>query len=155
LSLEQKSACMKGRTGSTRSGTTQPQMPEGLEHGARGLGERSFSGTQLFFRRKHQPVRVVVGVATLAIAVLLGALLVSYGSKQYQNWRENRLLYRATALLQEQKLAKAAQTARELLARHPDSLTALSILADTAERQNLEEAVLWRERIARMRPKDS
>jgi predicted Zn-dependent protease len=80
--------------------------------------------------------------------------LVSYGSKLYQNWRENGLLHRATALLQQGNLGTAAKTARELLARHPDSLPALSILADTAERQNVEEAVSWRELIARLRPKD-
>ena len=45
--------------------------------------------------------------------------------------------------------------AQELVRQHPDSLAALSILADTAERQNLEEAVAWRERIARLLPKDS
>jgi predicted Zn-dependent protease len=89
----------------------------------------------------------------MAIAVLLGSLLVSYGSKLYQNWRENGLLNRATALLEQGKLSRAAQMAGDLLAQHPDSLPALSILADTAERQNLEEAVLWRERIARLRPK--
>ena len=44
--------------------------------------------------------------------------------------------------------------AQDLARRHPDSLAALSILADTAERQNLEEAVAWRERIARLLPKD-
>src|SRR5207342_2838766 len=36
----------------------------------------------------------------------------------------------------------------------PDSLAALSILADAAERQNLEEAVAWRERISLLLPKD-
>jgi predicted Zn-dependent protease len=97
---------------------------------------------------------VLVAVAAVAIAILAGALLVSYGSKLYQNWRENRLLDRATALLEQGELSKAALIARELLMRHPDSLPALSILADTAERQNLEEAVLWRERIARLRPMD-
>jgi predicted Zn-dependent protease len=90
----------------------------------------------------------------LAIAFLLGVFFVSYGLKLYQNWRENRLLDRATALLQEGNLSKAAQMARELLERHPDSLPGLSILADAAERQNFEEAVLWRERIARLRSKD-
>jgi predicted Zn-dependent protease len=97
---------------------------------------------------------VLVTVAAVAIAILAGALLVSYGSKLYQNWRENALLDRATALLEQGELSKAEKMARELLTRHPDSFPALSILADTAERQNLEEAVLWRERIARLRPMD-
>ena len=104
--------------------------------------------------RQLRPARVAFAVAALATVFLLGAFLVSYGSKLYQNWRENRLLDRATALLQEGKLSKAAQMARELLARNPDSLQTLSILADTAEKQNLEDAVSWRERIARLRPND-
>src|SRR5262249_42031864 len=44
--------------------------------------------------------------------------------------------------------------AQDLARRHPDSLAALSILADIAERQNLEEAVVWRDRIARLQPND-
>jgi predicted Zn-dependent protease len=145
---------MKGRTGGTGAGTTQAQVAEELKHGARGLRQRSLNGPQSVFQRHYQPVRVILAVAALAIAVLLGALLVNYGSKLYQNWREKGVLDRATALLEQGKLSRAAQMARELLERHPDSLPVLSILADTAERQNLEEAVLWRERIARLRPKD-
>src|SRR5206468_13048535 len=98
--------------------------------------------------------RLAVAIAGLAIAFLVGVFFVSYGSKLYENWRERRLLDRATALLQEGKLNKAAQMARELVRLHPDSFAALSILADTAERQNLEEAITWRERIARLLPKD-
>src|SRR5947208_3738580 len=145
---------MKGRTGWTRAATAQPQVARELEHGGRGVRQRSFDGLRSVFQRHHQPGRVLVAVAAVAIAILLGALLVSYGSKLYQNWRENGLLDRATALLEQGDLSKAAQMARELLTRHPDSLPALSILADTAERQNVEEAVSWRERIARFRPKD-
>src|SRR5438067_12641955 len=145
---------MKGRTGWTRAATAQPQVARELEHGGRGVRQRSFDGLRSVFQRHHQPGRVLVAVAAVAIAILLGALLVSYGSKLYQNWRGNGLLDRATALLEQGELSKAAQMARELLMRHPDSLPALSILADAAERQNLEEAVLWRERIARLRPMD-
>jgi lipopolysaccharide biosynthesis regulator YciM len=145
---------MKGRTGGASAGRTQAQVAEELKHGTHGLRQRSLNGPRSVFQCHQQPARVVVAVAALTIAILLGALLVSYGSKLYQNWRENGLLGRATALLQQGKLSGAAQMARELLARHPDSLPALSILANTAERQNLEEAVLWRERIARLRPTD-
>jgi predicted Zn-dependent protease len=88
------------------------------------------------------------------VALLLGVLLFSYSSNLYEDWRERRLLQRATALLQEGKLSKAAQAAQELLRQHPDSLPGLYILADAAERQNLEEAVSWREQIARQLPKD-
>src|SRR5438445_1014668 len=44
--------------------------------------------------------------------------------------------------------------AQELARRHPHSLAALSILADAAERQSLEEGVAWRERIAQLLAKD-
>jgi len=145
---------MKGRPGGTGAATAQPQVAQELEHGGRGVRQRSFDGLRSVFQRHHQAARVLVAVAAVAIAILLGALLVSYGSKLYQSWRENGLLDRTTALLEHGDLSKAAQMARELLTRHPDSLPALSILADTAERQNLEEAVLWRERIARLRPMD-
>ena len=92
-------------------------------------------------RRKRMNGRLVVAIAGLAIAFLLGVFFISYGSKLYGNWRERRLLLQATTLLQEGDLGKAAQMAQDLARRHPDSLAALSILADAAERQNLEEAV--------------
>ena len=142
---------MKGRNESTGIETTH-QVSEELAHAEQKRGRQSFPATGSFF--PHQAARVVVVIAALATASLLGFGFVTYGSKLYQNWRENRLLDRATALLQEGKLSSAAQMARELLEGHPDSLPALSILADTAERQNLEEAVSWRERIARLRAKD-
>ena len=144
---------MKGRTGSTGVETTH-ELREKLAHAEQKRGRLSLLGTESFFQRHFQPARVVVTIAALAIASFLGFGVVTYGSKLYQNWRENRLLDRATTLLQEGKLGGATQMARELLKRHPDSLPALSILADTAERQNLEEAVSWRERIARLRSKD-
>lgn len=106
------------------------------------------------FQRQLRKSGLAVAIAGLAIAFLLGVFFVSYGSKVYENWRERRLLQQATTLLQEGKLSDAAQMAQELARRHPDSLAALSILADTAERQNLEEAVAWRERIARLLPRD-
>ena len=93
-------------------------------------------------------------ITALVIAFLLGAIFVSYGSKLYENWRQNRLLQQAAALVQEGKLSEASQTAKELLERHPDSLPALYILAEAAEKQNLEEAVWRREQIARLLPKD-
>ena len=57
-------------------------------------------------------------------------------------------------MLQQGKLSEATQTARELLAKNRDSLPALYILAEAAEKQNLEEAVSWRGRIARLLPRD-
>jgi Tfp pilus assembly protein PilF len=144
---------MKGRSGSTGVDTAQV-LSEQVKHRGCERGRKSSSTRQSVLLRQLRAARLVLAVAGLAIAFLLGTFLVTYGSKLYQNWSENRLLGRATALLQEGKLSKAAQIARELLTRNPDSLRALSILADTAERQNLEEAVSWRERIARLRSND-
>ena len=146
---------MKGRTRGASAGTTQPQVIGELRHGTRRLRRQWFNTRHPLFQSHRQSARLILALTAFAIAVLLAASLISYGSRLYQNWRENGLLDRATALLQQGNLSGAAQTARELLARHPDSLPALSILADTAERQNVEEAVSWRERIARLRPKDA
>jgi len=144
---------MKGRSGPTGVTTTQGPSVQ-LEHAEQGKGRQSFSGTQSTFQRQVRRGRLTIAIAGLAIAFLIGVFFVSYGSKLYENWHDRRLLNQAATLLQEGKLSQAAQMAQELAHRHPDSLAALSILADTAERQNLEEAVAWRERIARLLPKD-
>lgn len=139
--------------GPTGVATTHEASVE-LEHAEQGRDRQSTGGTHSMFQRQLSKRRLAVAIAGLAIAFLVGVFFVSYSSKLYENWRERRLLHQATALLQEGQLSKAAQIAQELARRHPDSLTALSIVADTAERQNLEEAVAWRERIARLLPKD-
>jgi Tfp pilus assembly protein PilF len=144
---------MKGRTGSTDLETRREELGQ-LEQTEPRKGRRSFNSAHSAFHRQRGARRLALASAGLAMAFLLGVFFVNYGSKLYENWHERRLLHRATALLQEGKLSKAAQMAQELANRHPDSLAALSILADTAEKQNLEEAVAWRERIARLLPKD-
>lgn len=111
-------------------------------------------GLESFFRRQHWLARLAVLAAGLTIVILLGALLIGYGLKLYAGWHQTRLLREAASMLQQGRFSKATQTARELLAQHPDSLPALSILAEAAEKQNLEEAISWREQIARLRPRD-
>jgi len=144
---------MKGRNGSTGVETTH-EASDQLGR-AKQRGRQSFSGTHLTFQRQPRTGgRLAVASAGLAIAFLLGVFFVNYGSKLYENWRERRLLEKATILSHDGQLSEAAQLAQELARRHPHSRAALSILADTAERQNLEEAVAWRERIARLLPKD-
>jgi lipopolysaccharide biosynthesis regulator YciM len=141
---------MKGRTESTGLETAH-QIRDHLEQAER--DRQSSSGTQSTSKQPGRG-RLAVVIAGLAIALLLGVFFFTYGSKLYETWRERRLLQQATTLLQEGKLSEAAQMAHELTRRHPDSLAALSILADTAEKQNFEEAVAWRERIARLLPED-
>jgi len=129
-------------------------MAERIEDAGRRGTRQLFLGLDSFFQRQLWPARVGLVVAALAIAISLTALLFSYASKLYGDWRETRLGHQAASMLQEEKFSEAAQTARELLGRHPDSLPALYVLAEAAEKQNLEEAVSWREQIARLFPKD-
>ena len=138
---------MQAKTGS--------ETAERIKENERGRARRPLANPKLFFQGAIWPARLAVMVGSLVIAFLLGALFVSYGSRLYEDWRQNRLLRRATELLQEGKLSEASGTAQELLGRHPDSLPALYILAEAAEKQNLEEAVWQREQVARLLPKDA
>jgi len=113
-----------------------------------------FPGLVLFFRRRLSPARLAILVAASAAIVLLGIASFSYGSKLYTDWHERRLLHRAESLLQEEKFDQAAQNARKVLTVDPNSVPARYILAEAAEKQNLEEAVLWRAQIAQLLPKD-
>jgi len=115
---------------------------------------KSLFGLESFFQRQLWPARLALVAAGLAIAIVLGALFFRYGSKLYEDWRQTRLLHEAASMLQRGRFIEATQTARELLAQHPNSLPALYVLAEAAEKQNLEEAISWREQIARLRPKD-
>jgi len=104
---------------------TAQKMAERIKYDGHGRARPVFPGLEGCFQRKFWPARLAITIAVAAVALLLGVLLFSYGSKLYEDWRQTRLLHRATVLLQEGKLSKAAQTARELLQRHPDSLPAL------------------------------
>ena len=123
------------------------------EAGYRRIGQSLF-GLESFFQRQLWPARVALVAAGLAVAIVLGTLFLRYGLKLYEDWRQTRLLHEAASMSQQGRFSEAMQTARELLAQHPDSLPALYILAEAAEKQNLEEAISWREQIARLRPKD-
>src|SRR6266480_626999 len=123
------------------------------EAGYRRIGQSLF-GLESFFQRQLWPARVALVAAGLAIAILLGTLFLRYGLKLYEDWRQTRLLHEAALMLQQGRFNEATQTARKLLAQRPDSQPILYILAEAAEKQNLEEAISWREQIARLRPKD-
>src|SRR5438874_1773954 len=129
----------------------EDEMAERTKYAGHRKPRSWFRGLESLFKR---PARLATIIALSAIAFLLGIVLFSYSSRLYEDWRETRLLDRATALLQEGKLSKAAQTARELVARHPDFVPALYVLAEAAEKQNREEAVSWRQQIARLLPTD-
>jgi hypothetical protein len=118
----------------------------------RGGKVRLFSNLESFLRRQLWPARLALVIGASALAVALGIISLNYGSKLYRGWHETRLLHRAAAMLQEEKFTQAAQNAREVLTLHPDSLPAFQILAEAAEKQNLEETVSWRTQIARLLP---
>jgi thioredoxin-like negative regulator of GroEL len=115
---------------------------------------QSFFDLESFLQRQLWPARLALVAGGLAVVILLGALFISYSLKLYAGWHQTRLLHEAASMLQQGRFSEATQTARELVAQHPDALPALYILAEAAEKQNLEEAISWREQIARLRPKD-
>jgi hypothetical protein len=117
---------------------------------------RSITGVESFsvFRHHLSPARLAFLIGATALALIVGIVFFSYGSKLYAGWREASLLKRGSAMLQQENFKQATQTAREVLQLHPDSLPAFYILAEAAEKQNLEEAVFWRAQIARLLPND-
>jgi Tfp pilus assembly protein PilF len=123
------------------------------EAGYRRIRQTLF-GVESFIQRQVWPARLALVAAGLAVVILLGAFFFRYGSKLYRDWHQTRLLQQAGSMLQQGRFNEATRTAREFLTQHPDSLPALYVLAETAEKQNLEEAISWRGQIARLRPKD-
>jgi Tfp pilus assembly protein PilF len=114
-----------------------------------------FPAVESFFQRQLWPARVVLLVAAFVFVILLGVAFFSYGSKLYRGWHQSRLLHRAASMLKEERFTEAVQTAREVTKVDPGSLPAYYILAEAAEKQNLEEAVSWRAQIARLLPRDT
>jgi Tfp pilus assembly protein PilF len=106
-------------------------------------------------KRRRGPRRFIFLIAAFTLATLLAIVFFNYAPRLYRDWRQNRLLDRAASMLQEHKFNEAAQTAREMVKLHPDALPAYYILAEAAEKQNLEETVSWRAQIARLLPQDA
>jgi Tfp pilus assembly protein PilF len=123
------------------------------EAGYRRIRQTLF-GVEAFIQRQVWPARVALVAAGLVVVVLLGAFFFRYGSELYRDWHQTRLLQQAGSMLQQGRFNEATRTAREFLTQHSDSLPALYVLAEAAEKQNLEEAISWRGQIARLRPKD-
>jgi Tfp pilus assembly protein PilF len=123
------------------------------EAGYRRIRQTLF-GMEAFIQRQVWPARVALVAVGLVVVVLLGGFFFRYGSELYRDWHQTRLLQQAGSMLQQGRFNEATQTAREFLTQHSDSLPALYVLAEAAEKQNLEEAISWRGQIARLRPKD-
>src|SRR6266446_1198870 len=111
-------------------------------------------GLKSFLQRQRLAARLAFLIAASALAIFLGIVFFNYGSNVYSKWHERRLLHRAASMLQQEKFKQAAQTAREAVKLDPDSLAAYYVLAEAAEKQNLEETVSWRVQIARLLPND-
>lgn len=105
-------------------------------------------------RRDLSPKRATILIVAVLVAIVGGTVSYHYGSRFYRGWHERNLLRQASALLTEKRFDEAAQHARDVIQEHPDSLPAFQILAETAEKRNLEEAVSWRAQIARLLPHD-
>jgi hypothetical protein len=82
---------MRAKTGHEMAGRTKDAGP--------GSNRQPLANRKLFFLRAIWSARVGATVASLVIAFLLGAFFVNYGSKLYEDWRQNRLLHEASALL--------------------------------------------------------
>ena len=116
-----------------------------------------------------------LAVISGGIVILVVFCLIFFGSARriYNEWREERLLRQAGALLREQKFNEASRVAQQALQLDPNSLPAFYILAEaaekenqsdslpafytlaeTAEKQNRDAAIAWRAQIARLRHHD-
>src|SRR5947207_5047065 len=116
--------------------------------------------------RRAAPPQVALLIAITALAFILGTIFSRYTSNVYNSWRQKRLLQRANVLLtqadsnavtstvRQTDLDEAMKIAKQVLHIQPDSLTAFYVLAEAAEKRNLEEAVSWRAQIARILPHD-
>lgn len=131
-------------------------MPEKIRRVRRKRRSHSLPGVESYpsLRLHFPPLRVAFYVGVAALAILLIIFFGTYGSKLYSEWRESRLLKRASALLEDKNFLGANRLAHQVLALHPDSVPAFYILADATEKQNLEETVSWRAQIARLQPEN-
>ena len=100
-----------------------------------------FPNLKSFLQRQRWPVRLALLIAASTLAIFLAIIFFSYSSTVYNAWHERRLLHRAASLLQQERFKEAAQIAQEVVKLHPESLPAFYILAEAAEKQNLEETV--------------
>jgi predicted Zn-dependent protease len=129
-------------------------MPEKIKEAEARSNAQLFFGPESFFRQRVSIARLAIVVVGAIAAILLGIVSFNYGSKLYGESNQRRLLHQAKSLLHEGKFDQASQNAHKVLAVDPNSVAACYILAEAAEKQNLQEAVLWRAQIARLLPKD-
>lgn len=101
---------------------------------------------------KFQPRQLALIIGLIVVGSAIGLISLNYGAKAYHNWRESRLLKRASVMLEHQDFDGATRAAQRALELHRDSLPAFQILAEATEKQNKMETVAWRAQIARLLP---
>ena len=91
---------------------------------------------------------------SLFVVLGFGVGLFGFASvrKGWNRWHKARLLTEAQDRLDHNNLNEAEVRARQALAIDPKSLVAARILAETTEKQNRPETVVWRAQIARLDP---
>ena len=92
---------------------------------------------------------------SLFVVLGFGVGLFGFASihKGWNRWHQARLLTEAQDRLDRNDLNEAEVRARQALAIDPKSLVAVRILAETTEKQNRPETVIWRAQLARLDPR--
>ena len=125
------------------------------------------------FAQLTRPLHLALISGGVVILVVLCLIFFGSARRIYNEWREERLLRQAGALLREQKFDEASRVAQQALQldrnslpafyilaeaaekqNQSDSLPAFYTLAETAEKQNRDAAIAWRAQIARLRHHD-
>ncbi|MEO8439516.1 MAG: hypothetical protein ABI540_04765 [Spartobacteria bacterium] len=93
-------------------------------------------------------------VVSLFVVLGFGIGLFAFSSARrgWIRWHKASLLKTAAARLDHDNLGEAETMARQALAIDPNSLAAARILAESTEKQNQAETVVWRAQIARLDP---
>ena len=91
---------------------------------------------------------------SLFVVLGFGVGLFGFASarKGWIRWHKARLLTQARDRLDHNNLDEAEVRARQVLAIDPKSLVAARILAETTEKQNRPETVVWRAQLAQLEP---
>jgi hypothetical protein len=105
-------------------------------------------------RRRQSQVRSAIFIS-LVIVIGFGVGLFAFTSlrKGWNRWRESRLLQQASDFLERGNLDESEKIAHNALLLDPNSATACRILAEATEKQNRNETVAWRARIAQLDPR--
>ena len=94
-------------------------------------------------------------IISLFVVLGFGVGLFGFASihKGWNRWRQAHLLTEAQDRLDRNDLNETEVRARQALAIDPKSLVAVRILAETTEKQNRPETVVWRAQLARLDPR--